>query len=679
MILNVPEVATDEAGWKPVLARHREWLASAGRQGEPADLRGANLRGTNLGSADLRHAILAGADLEQAELADADLSHADLTGANLAGARLHQTDLKNARLINADFETADLSTARHLRETQLGGCNLAFARLPAGLQIQGLELTREAARNYSVQLVSLLMACLYSWLTIGSTERRDLITNASATFFPFLEVSLPIVGFYFVAPLILFALFLCFYLHLNTLWERLALLPAVFPDGLTLGQKADPPLVDALIERQMPQLAKLPQQAGSTRAKVVMAFLVVNLLVPATLFLYWLTYLPRHEPFGTALHLVLALASLAAARTFWLTLLATLQGSTQSVRYWRPAPILLWLATLAAFTVLSWRVLYGPRVPWGDIFYVDLSHQEVSVRAAGWTDAPPVERASLAGRNLRFARLEGAYLEQAEVEGAALEASVLRLADLRRAQLARADLRQADLWRARLTAANLAQAQLAGAHLVEADLRGANLSRADLRGADLLNAILDGARLSRARLDGAVLRGASCRNAELELAQLNGAYLSQAVMTGARLFLTELRQAHLWKTDLRNAHLVLADLTGARLSAANLEQADLSQADLTGATLDASNLRGARLVFSRLDEAQLTDADLTGAVLQGAQLKSADLRGARLDGADLHDAWIENAQLQGVDLSTVQGLTAEQLALAVVDERTVLPRSLRIP
>lgn len=671
----------DAAGWDPILVRHREWLASAGLQGEPADLRGADLRGTILDSADLRHALLAGADLEKAEIASSDLSNADLTGANLAGARLQQTNLKNARLTNADFETADLSTVRNLRETQLGGCNLAFVRLPPGLQIQGLELTREAARNYSVQLVTLLMACLYSWLTIGSTEQRDLITNASATFFPFLEISLPIVGFYFVAPLVLFALFLSFYLHLNTLWERLALLPAVFPDGLTLGQKADPPLVDALIERQMPQLAKLPRQTAATGAKVVMAFLVVNLLVPGTLLLYWLTYLPRHEPWGTALHLVLVFASLAAARTFWLTLLETLQGNRKGVRYWRPAPIAFWIATLIAFTALSWCVLFGPRVPLGNLFYADLDYQEISRpgRSEDRPDAPPAQRAKLAGRNLRFARLEGAFLEQAEMERAVLAASVLRLANLRQAQLSHADLRQADLWRAKLEAANLDQARLNGALLEEADLHGANLARADLRGANLLNVKLDGARLARARLDGTVLRGASCKGAELDLAQLNGAYLSQAVLTGARLFLAELRHAHLWKTDLRQAYLVLADLTAAQLSAANLEQADLSQADLTGAMLTGANLRGARLVFSRLDQARLTGADLSGAILQGTQLKGADLRGARLAGADLRDAWLERTQLQGVDLSTAQGLTADQLALAKLDERTVLPSSLRKP
>ncbi len=669
----------ETADWGPILGRHREWLASSGREGEPADLRGADLRGAVLDSADLRHALLAGADLEKARLADTDLSNADLTGANLSGTRLHQTNLRNARLTNADLETADLSTARNLRETQLGGCNLAFALLPSGLQIQGLELTREAARNYSVQLVSLLMACLYSWLTIGSTERRDLITNASATFFPFLEVSLPIVGFYFVAPLVLFALFLSFYLHLSTLWERLALLPAVFPDGLTLGQKADPPLVDALIERQMPQLAKMPRQSGPAGAKVVMAFLVVNLLVPGTLGLYWLTYLPRHEPFGTALHLVLVFAALAAARTFWLTLLRTFQGSEQGTRYWRPAPVALWLASLAACGVLSGCVLFGPRVAWGGLFYVDLDHQEVSLRgrAEDGPEAPPARRAMLVGSNLRFARLEGAYLAQAELDGSLLESAVLRLADLRQAQLNRADLRRADLWRARLDEAKLDQARLARAHLEEAVLQGASLARADLSGANLLRANLDGARLSRAVLDGAVLRGASCKGAEMELAQLNGAYLSQAVLTDARLFLTELRQAHLWKADLRNAHLVLADLSGAQLSAANLEKADLSQADLTGAALAETDLRGARLLFTRLDNALLAEADLRGAVLQGAQLKEADLRGARLDGAELRDAWLERTQLQGVDLSSTRGLTAEQLGLAIVDEQTVLPPSLR--
>lgn len=671
----------ESAALDSILTRHKEWLESNGERGERADLSGADLRSVPLSCADLRQAILVRVDLEGAHLADVRLSGADLTEARLTRAHLERVDLREARLVNADLEAADLSTVRHLKGTQLGGCNVAFVTWPPGFDIPGLELAKESARNYGVQLVSLLMACLYSWLTIGSAERLDLITNASATFFPFLEVSLPLVGFYFVAPLILFALYLSFYLHLEILWERLASLPAVFPDGLNLAQKVDPPLVDVLIERQMLHIHSDPRQrGGSSRVRLALAFIIVNRLVPVTLAFYWLTYLPRHEPLGTALHLVLLFASLAASRIFWLTLRRTLQRRISDVRLRRRLPLFGWGATLVAVVALSWGVLAGPRLPWGDFFYVDLSYQEISTpRGEGGgdgsdPDGAPSQGARLAGRNLRFGRLEGAFLVQADLERARLEGSSLRLADLRRAQLDHADLRHADLWRARLGGADLLQARLVGADLAEADLRKASLQRADLRRANLLHTVLDQARLPRARLDGAVLRGASMEGAEMELAQLSGAYFSQARMKGAQLFLADLRGAQFWKSDLRQAQFVLADLSRANLSHANLQEGDLSQADLTGADLTGADLRGVRLVFTRLDGARLLKADLRNAVLVGAQLKGADLRGSRLEGADLTDAWIDNANLAGIDLSSVRGLTREQAAIARTDRRTVLPR-----
>ena len=64
---------------KTVLNAHAEWLNGVG--GQRADLRDADLRGTNLRDANLR-----GADLRDANLWGTNLRDADLRGANLWGA-----------------------------------------------------------------------------------------------------------------------------------------------------------------------------------------------------------------------------------------------------------------------------------------------------------------------------------------------------------------------------------------------------------------------------------------------------------------------------------------------------------------------------------------------------------------------------------------------------------------
>ena len=74
-----------------ILNKHKMWLRNY-REGERADLTGADLRRT-----DLREAYIRGADLTGAYLRGADLRGADLRGADLTGADLRGADLTGAR------------------------------------------------------------------------------------------------------------------------------------------------------------------------------------------------------------------------------------------------------------------------------------------------------------------------------------------------------------------------------------------------------------------------------------------------------------------------------------------------------------------------------------------------------------------------------------------------------
>ena len=67
------------------------------------NLRGANLRGADLGDANLRGANLRGADLGDADLRGADLGDADLRGADLRGANLGDADLRGADFYHVLF------------------------------------------------------------------------------------------------------------------------------------------------------------------------------------------------------------------------------------------------------------------------------------------------------------------------------------------------------------------------------------------------------------------------------------------------------------------------------------------------------------------------------------------------------------------------------------------------
>lgn len=87
------------------------------------DLRGADLRGANLGGADLREAQLEGAYLGGANLWGTNLEGASLEGANLVGANLGDANLEGANLAGASLGNANLESA------DLGGVNLQNAKL----------------------------------------------------------------------------------------------------------------------------------------------------------------------------------------------------------------------------------------------------------------------------------------------------------------------------------------------------------------------------------------------------------------------------------------------------------------------------------------------------------------------------------------------------------------------
>jgi uncharacterized protein YjbI with pentapeptide repeats len=68
---------------------------------------------------------------------------------------------------------------------------------------------------------------------------------------------------------------------------------------------------------------------------------------------------------------------------------------------------------------------------------------------------------------------------------------------------------------------------------------------------------------------------------------------------------------------------------------------------------------------------------MQGASLRDAHLGSANLELASLMGGDLTGATLGRVNLRATDLSCVKGLTREQLADALTDDRTQLPYYLR--
>jgi len=592
-----------------LIARELEGINFAG-----TSLAGANLFRANLTNAILNGAMLAGAKLQQVNLTDAHLEGADLTGAffedtnkhgpparltraafkgaqlprvsfrevdlvgqNFRRINLHGAIFKDANLLRTDLREADLRDADFtgvqggLQPQQLAGADLTGAVLPEPLtklfdELKAVGDISESARKL---FLAMLVACLYSWLTIATTTDVNLITNRASSPLPIIQTSIPIVGFYVVAPLLLLCVYFYFHFYLQKLWEELGSLPAVFPDGRRLHERSDPWLLNDLVRSHVALLkADRPFMSYFQQA---ISILLAWWLVPVTLFFFWGRYLTRHDFYWTILQVILLAISIVAAVSLYHLAASTLRGAERRSfslgALKKPgtyAAIGSFLAAGVAFMLLSIGAIRGVppgRSPWwtnqpGGCWgwvpramalvhyspFANLKQADLSVKPPNWTgknenELDFVKGAELVGADLRYADAYGAFLAKANLEGAWLVRADFRFSDLREA-----DLTETRLTHAKLIGADLAEARLNRAHLIEADLGGVYLIEADLTGADLTWAQLDVADLTGAKLAAANLMSADLTEADLTFAD----FRSDIYGTTTGLTADQLKQAKNW-------------------------------------------------------------------------------------------------------------------------------------
>jgi uncharacterized protein YjbI with pentapeptide repeats len=625
------------------LASHKEWVESQGVTGKRADLSCAHLEEAELISVNLRYA-----DFHAANLKAADLLLTDLRDACLVRANLEESCLVGANLEGANLEGARMESAMGLVPRQLAGATLRDAVLPATIRqfsaLEEFERVSRVAKNYFS--VAFAVSAV-SWLMIWKTKDVQLLTNSAII--PFLHsaaaaTALPTDAIYLIAPAVLFLLYLVLQYHLQRLWDAVLELPAVFPDGRTLGDKS-PRIITGLLRAHF---RWMNQDAPSTRViERVMAVLLAYWVVPATLALYWARYLTVQQFHDSFLHVLVTTLAIGVA------VHATTKVGRQQERWIlhgkgagrivarirRINPISVAACAFVALTVLSAGTIKGvphdrsrapqysassirrwaPTAFWSVGFnpFADLTEASISQRPAGWTGADDqvasVTGAYLNNRHIRYAQAYGVFLANSHLWQADFQGSFLSEADLRNADLGQASLRLATLDRASMSHANLDRAVLDGANLTRVDLHDANLSYSSAVGSVLVDARLDGASLYSARLD-----SASMIRASLEKADVRNAYLGNADLSHA-----DLQQAYFWSAQLPGAHL-----DNARLGSAIFIEANLSHTDLRGAQMAGTVLNGADLTGTNLD-----GTDLRGSLgLTASQVCSAaSRRGALLD------------------------------------------------
>ena len=185
----------------------------------------------------------------------------------------------------------------------------------------------------------------------------------------------------------------------------------------------------------------------------------------------------------------------------------------------------------------------------------------------------------------------------------------------------------------RLVLTDVNIADLAGALSAAAEGKTEFVYRA--RGRNFRGAIFDHAILTKVDFAGAHLEGASFYYSDLDDSNFDG-----SGMDGASF-----RQSKARGASFEDAHLAHADFSSANLAAADFKRAKLPQAVFADAGLRAAEFDGADL-----SETSLTDAVIFGASFKSAVLSKATFERAEISASDFAEANLDSAKLTDVKL-----------------------------
>jgi kumamolisin len=392
---------------------------------------------------------------------------------------------------------------------KLAAADLTGAEMPKPLsdKLEHLDNVKEISSNAQKLFVAALAACLYSWLTVGTTTDVNLVSNRATSSLPIIQTSVPIVGFFYVAPLLLLGAYLYFHFYLQKLWDELGLLPSVFPDGDPLNRKTDPWLLSDLVRIHSVKLRS--STPFLTNLQIWVSVFVAWWVVPLSLLVLWARYLVRHELTGTIFQSIAAAIAISSAMFLYRLARNTLRGAERRPFVWPSSLLeLRWVGPVGTCVFVA-ALLFG--IAAGAINGTRSGTLEDNYWANETGPRTWIPRSMSFFGLSPFADLRGAELSAKPSEAALRDPSGIKT--VRGIQLSASDLRFADMRASFLPLSFLTEADLRGADLLGADLERAGLIGTDFRGASLANTNLKQASLVKAMLDGADLKYAHLEGA----------------------------------------------------------------------------------------------------------------------------------------------------------------------
>lgn len=427
---------------------------------------------------------------------------------------------------------------------------------------------------------SYLFSLFYLTIATGGVTHRDLLL-ANPVKLPFLNVDLPLLGFFFIGPLILVLIHVYILLHFVLLANKIGIFHA------ELHVQIPEDSVRTQLRAQLPSNIFIQFLAGPHDVREGIIGIMLKIIAhislvygPIVLLLFFqLRFLPYHSEFITNWQRLLIALDIVLVWLLWPRILEA--GLRLSVR--SRLSVLLLGGFCFASVVLSLLIATFPG-EWLDDHIPAIEVKGTSLYkllVAGDVDLAERKPKSLWSNRLVVPGVDVLDHEKFDSEDkiAALPMTVsLRARHLEGAVLIGANLRKVDFTAAVLRGADLSAADVREANF-GCDRFGQDASCSDLRGANLSSGNFNGATFEKAYLQGAII----------DYASFEGALLKSAKMVGVSAVQTQFPVAVLDGADFRGALLDLAAFPAASLLGADFRGAAFYGTQLQGADLDLAN------------------------------------------------------------------------------------------
>ncbi len=693
---------------------------------EKTSILNSSFKSADLYRVSFRDSIIDTTNFEKSTLHIVLFQSCNIENSRFKNAGFRSLDLLGSNLRQCDFWNCDLSLVQNLQEGHLAAADLAYSTLPNDFQFTGLKSVEETSKRAQAILYTLILACGFVLFSIMGVKDQQIILNSEKIQLPLIQVGVPIRLFSVFAPLIVTCIFVYFHVYLAYVWRVLSGLPAYFPDGMALGEKVYPWIMNGVTVKYFSFLSggKLPYRQirgfGRTFFGWALALLVQ--------FVFFLFFLKLHSWLVTIIHLVYISLSLMFVfysvsrrdkmfrRTFfiekvWRGSAAIFDKLLKLGLHEKPPKkggfiIVLVLSSCLFFAFLILES--GDRCHY-KYFDIDLVGEKLVKRPDNWKQedssklSEKIEVLNLSNANFNYARFSNVFfakavLDDSKMNGFSVDDSDFYGASMKSAQMSKANIEKCNFESVHLNCADMTYVKMSEVKFPKATLTDVifDYATVDLRDRDKFGACFMGAMMNGVKFRFSDLEEVNFQDADLSSADFYGAKIKKSVfsptvktgkdpngtkdtvMTGTRFVLSTLEDVEINSVDLNSI-----DFSGATMTRVNLVDTWLIEANFQGSLLILCNFRDARLIKAEMEGSDLKhvsfqDADLRGAKLQGANLKfvsfrEADLREAKLQGAKMLHTDLKGARLEGANLEGVSFLTAEQLNDACFDTTTILP------